>query len=109
MYRLSLIILLFLSGHATAQTVGTHGKNFKLDCKLCHNVQGWKIDQKSMTFNHDSTGFELTGQHKTLDCKSCHKTALTNPVKHDRCTDCHSDYHNGQFIKQGATICIGCA
>ncbi|HWR99924.1 MAG TPA: hypothetical protein VN249_04870, partial [Prolixibacteraceae bacterium] len=50
-------------------------------------------------FDHSKTGFLLTGSHTQVACKSCHKQSLTAPVKHEKCLDCHKDYHNGQFRK----------
>ncbi|MEZ5103292.1 MAG: hypothetical protein R2757_02255 [Draconibacterium sp.] len=36
-----------------------------------------------------------------MDCKKCHKGAYTQPLAHSRCTSCHADYHEGQFVKNG--------
>ena len=42
-------------------------------------------------------------------CSSCHKSKLTNALKFGRCTDCHTDYHKGQFAVQGiAPDCSQC-
>jgi nitrate/TMAO reductase-like tetraheme cytochrome c subunit len=39
----------------------------------------------------------LIGKHQFVECKDCHKRKLTDPIKHDRCLNCHNDYHKGQF------------
>jgi len=52
-------------------------------------------------FDHNKTNFRLEEKHLNVDCKSCHKTKLTDPLKHESCTDCHADYHNRQFEKNG--------
>jgi hypothetical protein len=49
------------------------------------------------------TNFKLEDKHKSVDCKLCHKTNYTNPIKHNFCSDCHSDYHNNQFVKNGVS------
>jgi nitrate/TMAO reductase-like tetraheme cytochrome c subunit len=61
------------------------------------------------SFNHDNTNFKLENMHKNVDCKECHKTKFTDHLSHNRCTDCHDDYHNGQFTKQEITQdCADC-
>jgi len=60
-------------------------------------------------FNHDLTSFILQGKHQEQDCKACHKTNYTDPLKHDRCTDCHTDYHKGEFNRHDfIPDCVDC-
>lgn len=47
---------------------------------------------KNNNFNHDSTDFSLHGQHKQLDCKSCHSSLKFDAVSSD-CKSCHTDIH----------------
>jgi hypothetical protein len=48
-------------------------------------------------------------KHLSVSCQACHKTKFTDPLKHERCTDCHSDYHKKQFEKKGiAPDCSQC-
>lgn len=76
-----------------------HGDQFaengKTDCTKCHSVnQKWKPDK----FNHSETLFPLTGKHKDLQCKSCHKAEVQEDnnkgidykIKKFKCIDCHS-------------------
>ncbi|HTT21516.1 MAG TPA: hypothetical protein VMG82_21485, partial [Candidatus Sulfotelmatobacter sp.] len=63
--------------HATA--------NFPQTCEQCHNTSNW-MDAK---FNHDSTGFSLTGLH-------------TVPPR--ACTDCH--FNNNYTLSNAA--CVSC-
>ena len=43
----------------------------KVDCARCHALLQWK----PATFTHDtSTSFALTGAHRGVECRSCHKT-----------------------------------
>jgi hypothetical protein len=80
-----------------------HQNKFGPDCKQCHREDSFKdVRVKGgKSFDHNKTGFRLDGKHQYVECNTCHKTKFTDPLKHDRCTDCHPDYHNGQFVKNG--------
>jgi hypothetical protein len=86
----SLIILLAISWNLSAQS--PHGKDFSTNCGDCHTTEGWKMGGGS-SFNHDTTDFALIGQHKLLDCKSCHKTLIFSQTKKE-CMYCHTDIHS---------------
>jgi hypothetical protein len=86
----SLIALVVLCSFSFAQS--PHGKDFSTNCSDCHTTEGWKIDRKSLAFNHDTLGFPLEGQHKMLDCRMCHKTLLFTNTKTE-CMSCHTDIH----------------
>ena len=76
-----------------------HQNKFGLDCKQCHNEESFKIAAGQKAFDHNKTGYKLEDKHLTVNCKACHKGKFTDPLKHAKCTDCHSDYHKGQFVK----------
>jgi hypothetical protein len=78
-----------------------HKGKFGNDCLKCHTMDSFHGAQKSSAFNHENTNYPLRGKHQTVDCKACHKQSLTDPLKYKYCTDCHVDYHNGQFTAQG--------
>jgi len=68
-----------------------HGRNFELI----------RFDQKS--FNHDLTGYQLTGKHDKLECSKCHNSqfsSFTGERKktflglNNKCISCHEDIHN---------------
>jgi hypothetical protein len=69
---------------------------------LCHSTATWAgvtLTTASLShFNHDHTGFKLTGKHKTTDCKSCH---INNVFKGTAktCVACHAEptVHLGKF------------
>ncbi len=69
------------------------------ECSSCHTVQGWKPSLFTVK-EHATSAYPLQGKHATVDCAKCHipkgKDTLFK-VKFDRCTDCHSDSHAGQF------------
>ncbi len=80
-----------------------HENKFGQDCKKCHTEESFHIIKETGNFNHDNTNFKLIGRHQTLDCKKCHKLNLTAKIKSDRCSDCHVDYHQNEFNKNGQT------
>lgn len=69
-----------------------HGESMLLDCSDCHTTQGWNFNSAG-TFNHDSTGFVLEGQHKVTSCIACHTSLVFSEAKNN-CIDCHTDMHN---------------
>ncbi len=91
-----IIFVLLLSVSAFAQS--PHGDDFDIDCGLCHVAESWKVDLKKVQFDHNSTKFELIGQHKAIDCRSCHTTLEFSKVKSD-CISCHTDLHQGTVGK----------
>ncbi len=78
-----------------------HKGKFGQNCAQCHSVQGFGIISRIDGFDHSKTDFPLAGKHRTLDCNDCHTGSYTQPIAHNRCTDCHEDYHNGQFVDNG--------
>jgi hypothetical protein len=68
-------------------------------CAGCHSTASWT----EVRFNHDRTGFALTGRHQRTRCTSCHVTDFKVPVPRG-CVGCHRDVHGGEL---GAR-CEGC-
>lgn len=63
-------------------------------CASCHTPAAWK----QARFDHDRTGFALTGAHAKAGCDSCHAQGRyrgTQPA----CLSCHKDkdVHAGRF------------
>ena len=86
-----------------------HKNQFGPNCSECHSTESFYAVREKSNFDHTKTGFPLENMHARLACKACHKTRLTDPVKHGRCADCHKDYHTGQFSKQGSSPdCSSC-
>lgn len=79
-----------------------HENKFGQNCAECHNEESFRILKGGEKFDHNKTNFRLEDKHVNLDCKKCHKGSLTAPVLHNRCADCHADYHKGQFTKKSA-------
>jgi hypothetical protein len=80
-------------------------------CVECHGTTGWT----DIDFNHQQTGFELSGRHQTIRCTECHQPDPKNPPRTiyftgliQDCFSCHQDQHGGQFEEEGKTTCSGC-
>jgi hypothetical protein len=78
-----------------------HQNKFGQNCTQCHNVESFKSVKVGNNFDHNKTSFKLEGKHQVVTCTACHKTKFTDPLKFKFCTDCHTDYHKGQFAKSG--------
>jgi hypothetical protein len=85
------VILLLIASIVIAQS--PHGKGFQIDCTKCHTSKSWTVDRSTMQFDHDSTAYKLIGQHKSVNCRSCH-ISLEFKTIHSDCKDCHADVHN---------------
>ena len=78
-----------------------HKNKYGQNCRQCHSEESFQIIQGQSKFDHNKTAFRLEGKHMIVNCKSCHKGKFTDPLKHDKCADCHTDYHKQQFVKNG--------
>jgi hypothetical protein len=69
-----------------------HKGQLGASCGDCHSQSEWK----EATFEHDLTGFLLTGAHTRATCDSCHRSPVFAEVS-ERCVDCHrnEDVHKG--------------
>ncbi len=64
----------------------------EVHCGECHKATGWSPAK----FQHQLTGFELTGRHGTIRCGMCHGADPTKAVPMT-CAGCHIDVHGQQF------------
>lgn len=81
-----------------------HQNKFGNDCTKCHNEFSFKTANTNRNFNHNQTNYPLLGKHRNIDCVKCHKSgSYTRALNYKRCNDCHSDYHEGQFAKNGVS------
>lgn len=95
--------------------VSPHSATFpQQQCKSCHTATSWAA-RGSVPFDHNVTRYKLVGKHSSLQCEKCHKSAQQKPsyaqrflLAHGRCTDCHTDYHKGQFARKYANDCSLC-
>jgi hypothetical protein len=92
-------------------------------CEDCHSLQRFRPSTFSLS-RHNKSAFELSGSHLAVPCSDCHKTPSTftptPTVQYHwsgvRCTNCHSDPHQGRFgallqptkANRAAAGCEGC-
>ncbi len=78
-----------------------HDNKFGSNCIECHNENSF-LGGETDGFNHNLTDFALKGQHQTVDCRECHTSdSMTEPLEHNTCATCHTDYHEGEFMVNG--------
>ena len=74
--------------YVTVQDPNHVTNNFSQDCTECHSTSGWSPS----IFDHNNTGFPLTGSHVPLNCLDCHANGYTGtPIE---CFACHQDDYN---------------
>lgn len=88
------------------------------DCFACHSEHhGRKFDMihfDDKKFDHDLTGYKLTGAHKKKECRDCHKPDFIDDreIKKRKdtylgmgteCLNCHADYHQKTLGKDCAS------
>jgi hypothetical protein len=96
-----------------ADYAGTSAPNhqqagFPTDCTACHTTATWT----GATFNHNGTGFPLTGAHTQTSCDRCHGDGVY-AGKPTTCVSCHlTDYNNSvdpnHRQAQFSTDCASC-
>ncbi len=71
----------------------SHGGQMRDDCGACHQESSWPA---AISFDHDLSGFPLTGTHAALACESCHASNRFHDAPQE-CVDCHQedDAHAG--------------
>ncbi len=81
-------------------------------CSDCHGQEAWR---PAAAFDHDPTGFALTGRHLGVPCAGCHGAAAG--IEGDRgptvpagfgglqaaCAGCHADPHRARLGRDCAT------
>ncbi len=86
-----------------------HRNQFGPECTDCHTVESFASISGTNRFNHSKTHYVLENKHLEVSCRSCHKSGYSQPLKFGECTDCHSDYHKGQFMSDRIiTDCSSC-
>lgn len=70
-----------------------HDGRFGPQCASCHEPASWT----KIKFNHDATGFRLSGQHAAIECAACHGAGKPDPAP-TACIGCHrgDDKHKGR-------------
>ena len=78
-----------------------HDNKFGNNCAECHSEESFLVASSLKNFDHQMTGFKLLGKHRSVDCRKCHVSSFTNPLPHNRCVSCHTDYHKREFVENG--------
>jgi hypothetical protein len=78
-----------------------HSGQFGTNCASCHSTSGWG----GASFNHNNTGFPLTGRHTSAACTQCHTDGVYEGTP-TSCGDCHNapSSHPG-FYGSDCTTC----
>lgn len=89
------------------------------ECAACHNEHHGRnfriVNFNPDVFDHNKSGFKLTGAHYKKECKDCHqsKNIVDGKLKKrgntylgldQQCASCHEDYHQNTLSKD----CSGC-
>jgi hypothetical protein len=86
-----------------------HQNKFGQNCKQCHSEVSFLIIRSNNNFDHSKTNFKLEDKHLTVSCTACHTSNVNAPLKHDKCTDCHKDFHQQEFLRDGSAVnCADC-
>ena len=90
------------------------------DCATCHSEHhGRKFDMMRFdqdNFEHDLTGYELTGAHGRIDCRDCHQPDFIEDrdLKKRKntflglgqdCVSCHEDVHQNTLSTNDCASC----
>jgi len=69
-----------------------HKGTLGVACGDCHSERDWKVGK----FDHQKTRFPLRGKHLSVECDSCHKSAVFKNAP-TTCIGCHrkDDRHKG--------------
>jgi nitrate/TMAO reductase-like tetraheme cytochrome c subunit len=98
--------------HASSEV---KGKNC-WDCHSEHHGRNFRIiNFNPKSFDHNETGYSLTGKHINIDCNDCHKPKfiIDNDLKkrkgtylglNKNCFSCHQDYHQ-KTLGDNCTAC----
>ena len=83
------------------KTNDAHKGRFGTNCGACHSTSGWL----PATFDHNLSGFPLTGAHVNLACTQCHSGGVFTGLSTE-CVACHAEpsIHAGMF----GTNCAQC-
>ena len=86
-----------------------HEGKFGTNCVQCHRESSFLSLRSMDFFDHTVTDYPLEGKHTEVDCRQCHKKNYSDPINFNACTNCHTDYHKGEFKENGASPdCVSC-
>ncbi|MBI4730832.1 MAG: hypothetical protein HY781_01645 [Chloroflexi bacterium] len=79
-----------------------HNGQYGTSCASCHTPAGWT----PAFFDHNFSGFPLTGAHAGLACSQCHGGGVFSGLS-TACAACHADppFHAGLFTGTSCSQC----
>ncbi len=96
MTRILPLLLLACAATAAAQPAASPHGDAITDCRACHGDESWEAGEGPLAFDHDATGFPLSGGHRDVACEHCHQSLVFSRVG-IMCADCHTDAHDGSL------------
>ena len=86
-----------------------HEGKYGNECVKCHRESSFLSLKKMAFFDHNITDYPLEGKHLKVDCKQCHKKRFSTQIDFTSCSNCHQDYHEGEFKNNGVSPdCVEC-
>ena len=86
-----------------------HQGKYGTNCAKCHKESSFLSLKRMDFFDHTTTDYPLKGKHIEVDCKQCHTKRFSTPIDFTSCSNCHDDYHQGDFKENGSSPdCINC-
>ena len=79
----------------------THNGKYSNECVKCHNESSFLSLNSMDFFDHSIADYPLEGKHSNVDCKQCHVDRFSKAIDFSACNNCHEDYHNDEFKKNG--------
>ena len=87
----------------------THEGKFGTDCAKCHNESSFLALNNMDFFDHTITDYPLEGKHIGVQCAECHIERFSTEIDFSECKNCHTDYHNGEFVENNSSPdCVEC-
>ena len=74
-----------------------HEGKYGTDCAKCHQESSFLALKDMDFFDHSVTDYPLTGKHTGVSCTECHVERFSTPIDFAQCSNCHDDYHLGEF------------
>lgn len=88
--------------HGTVTTLAKYLQVFLLLGLYLVTLPSYAADTKAKKFDHDKTGFVLTGGHTKLACDTCHIRGIFKGIP-KRCEGCHANVSQISATKKSAT------
>jgi len=95
-FLLILTMSIIISSFSYQETQGNPHGPIGIECSACHTAKGWRVLSDSLNFDHQHTGFPLSGGHLRTACRACHVNLVFSHIG-VACVDCHMDVHGAEL------------